>query len=61
MDSDNSFGRGRGLFMFTPMPSVGRGRLDYTPVTSTPMSALEAVQDVNVNSSPPPPSSVKVD
>lgn len=55
MASDNSFGRGRGLFMFSPMPSVGRGRLNYTPVTSTPMSAFEAVQDVNDNSSLPPP------
>ncbi len=55
MDPDNSFGRGRGLFMFSPMPSVGGGRRDYTPVTSTPMSVLEAVQEINDNSSPPPP------
>lgn len=55
MESENSFGRGRGIFMFSPMPSVGRGRFDYTPVTSTPMSALEAIENVNVNSNPPPP------
>ncbi len=55
MDPDNSFGRGRGLFMFSPMPSVGGGRRDYTPATSTPMSFLEAVQEINDNSSPPPP------
>ncbi|XP_057199298.1 uncharacterized protein LOC130559933 [Triplophysa rosa] len=55
MESENSFGRGRGLFMFSPMPSVGRGRLDYTPVTSTPMVDLETVQDVDCHLSPPPP------
>lgn len=53
MESENSFGRGRGLFMFSPMPSVGRGRL-YTPVTSTPMFDLETVQDVNDHLSAPP-------
>ncbi len=41
--------------MYSPMPSVGRGRLYYTPVTSTPMFDLETVQDVNDHLSHPPP------
>ncbi len=59
MESENSFGRGRGLFIFSPTPSVGRGRLYSTPVTSTPMFDFETVQDVNDHLSPPPPQSSK--
>lgn len=55
MESENSFGRGRGLFMFSPVTSVGKGRLDNTPVTSTPMSALEKTQNAYEDLNPPPP------
>lgn len=41
--------------MFSPMPSVGRGRLDYAPVTSTPVFALEAIPAVDDNARPLPP------
>lgn len=54
MDSGNSFGRGTWLFIFSPMPSVGRGRSGYRPVTSTPTSGLETVCDVDSNLSPSP-------
>lgn len=40
--------------MFSPMPSVGIGRLAYSPVTFTPMFDLETVQDVNDSLSLPP-------
>lgn len=38
MANNNSFGRGRGLGMFTPMPAVARGRGLFlnTPEASTP-------------------------